>query len=198
MYNQLSEVQMQTITSEKNKFHNLPIYIDDTPSLTVQMLRSRARRLKRQKKLKMIMVDYLQLLRSGSKQENKTQEISEITRELKSIAKELNIPVIALSQLSRQVESREDKKPMLQDLRESGSIEQDADIVMFIYREAYYLERTKPDDNNLSSWFDFDKWNDKKNDAEVIIAKHRNGSVGTTMLHFNAELTKFSDKNSQD
>jgi replicative DNA helicase len=145
----------------------------------------------------MIIVDYLQLLRSSkAKTENRVQEVSEITQGLKAIAKELNVPVIALSQLSRNVESREDKRPQLQDLRESGSIEQDADIVLFLYREEYYLERTKPNDGNSTA---LEEWMAKfgkkamavANKAEIIVAKHRNGPVGTATLRFEKSTTKF-------
>lgn len=174
----------------------IPLFIDDTPALSINAVRTRARRLKRQHNLGMLVIDYLQLLRgTGSKQsENRVQEISEITRGLKAIAKELHIPVLALSQLSRQVESREDKRPMLSDLRESGSIEQDADVVMFVYREEYYLERSKPDEDDQAK---FEAWQHKMdkvhNTAECIISKQRHGPVGTVNLSFNGQFTRFSD-----
>ncbi|MGQ0527414.1 MAG: replicative DNA helicase [Alphaproteobacteria bacterium] len=173
-----------------------PLYIDDTPALSIQAIRTRARRLKRQHGLGLLVVDYLQLLRgTGSKQgiENRVQEVSEITRGLKAIAKELQIPVLALSQLSRAVEQREDKRPQLADLRESGSIEQDADVVMFVYREEYYLSRSEPEvgTEKYSQWQD--KMNQVMNIGECIIAKQRHGPIGTVRLHFNPHFTRFSD-----
>ncbi len=190
---------IKTLVETADEFKNLPIQIDDTPAITISALRTRARRLKRQIGLKMIIVDYLQLLRSSkAKTENRVQEVSEITQGLKAIAKELNVPVIALSQLSRSVESREDKRPQLQDLRESGSIEQDADIVLFLYREEYYLERTKPQGDNreiLEAWIA--KYGKKAmevtNKAEIIVAKHRNGPVGAVTLRFEKSTTKFDN-----
>jgi replicative DNA helicase len=171
--------------------------------LTVGALRTRARRLKRQHGLGLIVVDYLQLMRAsaGSKPENRVQEISEITRGLKAIAKELNVPVLALSQLSRAVEQREDKRPQLSDLRESGSIEQDADVVMFIFREQYYHERAEPRQREDETEDKFrermDRWQERgeriHNVAEVNIAKQRHGPVGTVELFFDGMLTKFGD-----
>ena len=174
----------------------LPFYIDDTPALSISALRTRARRLKRLNNLKVLVVDYLQLLRgtTASSQANRVQEVSEITQGLKAIAKELDVPVIALSQLSRAVEQREDKRPLLSDLRESGSIEQDADVVMFIYREEYYLSRSEPsmdDDKKYSKWQD--DMNRAMNVAEVIIAKHRNGPIGNVKLRFDSNLTQFDN-----
>ncbi len=178
------------------KLSQIPLYIDDTPALTIGAIRTRARRLKRQHGLSLLVVDYLQLLRgTGSKQgmDNRVQEVSEITRGLKAIAKELEIPVLALSQLSRAVEQREDKKPMLSDLRESGSIEQDSDVVMFVYREEYYLSRTEPEPGTEKHL----KWQESMdkahNIAESIIAKQRHGPIGTVRMHFNPNLTRFSD-----
>lgn len=178
------------------KLAQFPLYIDDTPALSIGAVRTRARRLQRQHGLNMIVVDYLQLLRgTGSKQsENRVNEISEITRGLKAIAKELDIPVIALSQLSRAVESRDDKRPQLSDLRESGSIEQDADVVMFVYREEYYVERMKPDESELEK---FEAWQRKMDAchqiAECIVAKQRHGPIGPVRLHFEGRYTRFSD-----
>ncbi len=171
-------------------------FIDDTPALTVPALRTRARRLKRQHGLDLIIIDYLQLMRSASAKggENRVQEISEITRGLKAIAKELNVPVIALSQLSRAVENREDKRPQLADLRESGSIEQDADVVMFVFREEYYHERKKPGDHEtdkLQQWMQ--EAERLHNKAELILAKQRHGPIGTVMLHFEGTVTRFSN-----
>lgn len=182
----------------------VPLYIDDTPALSVAALRTRARRLKRQHGLGLIVVDYLQLMRPSTAsrgQESRVQEVSEITRGLKAIAKELDVPVLALSQLSRQVENREDKRPQLADLRESGSIEQDADVVMFIFREEYYLSRAQPTQRPEESQEKFNDrhqhWLDRcevaTDRAEIIIAKQRHGPIGTVTLHFEAETTKFSD-----
>jgi replicative DNA helicase len=176
--------------------HDLPLYIDDTPGLTIAALRTRARRLKRQRGIGFIVVDYLQLLQGtgkGGGDQNRVQEISEISRGLKTLAKELNVPVMALSQLSRQVESREDKRPQLSDLRESGSIEQDADIVMFVYREDYYLAAKQPSDGHP----DLEKWQEEMNNAygkaELIVGKQRHGATGKVKLRFDARVTRFSD-----
>lgn len=176
----------------------IPLYIDDTPALSIGAVRTRARRLQRQHGLGMLVIDYLQLLQgTGSKQstENRVNEISEITRGLKAIAKELHIPVLALSQLSRAVEQREDNRPQLSDLRESGSIEQDADVVMFVYRKEYYLERRRPDDgaggDKMRDWED--RMSRAKNVAECIVAKQRHGPIDTAVLHFNPALTAFTD-----
>jgi len=180
----------------------VPLYIDDTPALSVSALRTRARRLKRQQGLGLIIVDYLQLLRPSAQNkaiENRVQEVSDITRGLKAIAKELDVPVLACAQLSRAVEQREDKRPMLADLRESGSIEQDADVVMFIYREEYYLSRAQPThrpDETEEKYNDrYERWQKRFNEVfglgEVIIAKQRHGPIGTIKLAFDAETTKF-------
>ena len=183
----------------------VPLFIDDTPALWVAALRTRARRLKRQQGLGLIVIDYLQLMRPSAgrlaRMENRVQEISEITRGLKAIAKELDVPVLALSQLSRAVEQREDKRPMLADLRESGSIEQDADVVMFIFREEYYLSRgeptRRPDESDDKFNDRYDRWKERCEAtfgmAEVIIAKQRHGPIGTVKLHFEAETTKFDN-----
>ncbi len=174
----------------------LPLFIDDTPGVTVNAIRNRCRRLKRQHGLGLIVIDYLQLIEAGGIKrgsDNRTQEISDISRGLKSIAKELDVPVIALSQLSRQVEQREDKRPQLSDLRESGSIEQDADVVMFVYREEYYLERRRPPEGTDK----YLQWQEEMNkvykQAEVIIAKQRHGPVGTVKLYFDGALTRFGN-----
>ncbi|MBL8773187.1 MAG: replicative DNA helicase [Phenylobacterium sp.] len=171
-----------------------PFYIDDTGGITLAKLTARARRLKRMTGLDLLIVDYLQLITTGSGgPDNRVQEISMITQGLKALAKELAIPVIALSQLSRQVENREDKKPQLSDLRESGSIEQDADMVMFIYRESYYLSRMEPREGTEEHF----KWQEQmdqvKGLAEVIIGKQRHGPIGTVRLSFNEDLTKFGN-----
>ncbi|MZR21420.1 replicative DNA helicase [Sneathiella chungangensis] len=172
----------------------LPLYIDDTPALSIAALRTRARRLKRTHGLGLIVVDYLQLMKgSGRRQDNRVQEISEVTQGLKAIAKELDIPVIALSQLSRQVENRDDKRPQLSDLRESGSIEQDADVVMFVYREAYYEERKEPNEGTP----EHADWQERMarlhNLAEVIVGKQRHGPIGIIKLHFKPEFTRFGN-----
>ncbi len=178
-----------------HQLSHLPLFIDDTAGLTITQLRARARRLKRQHNLSLIVIDYIQLLRPapGQRFENRVQEISEITRSIKNLAKELNVPVLALSQLSRQVESREDKRPLLSDLRESGSIEQDADVVMFVFREEYYLKPKKPPDGDPK----FEKWRQDMerahNVAELIIAKQRHGPTNTVKLHFEDRFTRFSN-----
>lgn len=174
---------------------NLPLYIDDTPALTISALRTRARRLKRKFDLGLIVIDYLQLVQAGSdkRSDNRVQEISEITRMLKAIAKELNVPVIALSQLSRAVEQRDDKRPQLADLRESGSIEQDADVVMFVYREEYYEARKEPPEGTEKHREWQETMSRVYNLGEVIIAKQRHGPIGTIKLFYNGPLTKFSN-----
>ena len=187
----------------------VPLYIDDTPALSIAALRTRARRLKRQHGLDLIVVDYLQLLQgtgSARSSENRVQEISEITRGLKAIAKELDVPVIALSQLSRAVEQREDKRPQLADLRESGSIEQDADVVMFVFREEYYLGRAEPmrrPEESEEKFNDrYERWKSRLEEvhatAEVIISKQRHGPIGTVRLRFEGETTKFDNLVSSD
>lgn len=200
----IKETDFRKFVEASQKLSQVPLYIDDTPALSIGAVRTRARRLKRQHGLGMLVIDYLQLLQgSGSAQSagNRVLEISEITRGLKAIAKELAIPVIALSQLSRAVEQREDKRPMLSDLRESGSIEQDSDVVMFIYRREYYLSREEPEKKPGE---DDGKFNDRyaqwqedlgncNNVADVIVAKQRHGPIGTVSLHFDASVTRFSD-----
>ncbi|MEO9190243.1 MAG: replicative DNA helicase, partial [Acetobacteraceae bacterium] len=181
----------------------LPIQIDDTPAITMSALRTRCRRLKRTKGLALVVVDYLQLMRpsAGTRPENRVLEISQITQGLKAIAKELEVPVLALSQLSRAVESREDKRPQLSDLRESGTIEQDADCVMFIYRDDYYLKQREPKQMAFDTEDKFqtqmDKWKrdmeQVHNKAELIIAKQRHGPTGKIDLFFEAEFTRFAD-----
>ncbi len=181
----------------------LPLHIDDTPAITMSALRTRCRRLKRTRGLSMVMVDYLQLMRpaAGTRPENRVLEISMITQGLKALAKELAVPVVALSQLSRAVESREDKRPMLSDLRESGSIEQDADIVMFIYREEYYIQQRAPKqiafDNDEKFHAAVEKWQRDMeavhNRAELIIEKQRHGPTGKVDLFFEGEFTRYAD-----
>jgi replicative DNA helicase len=172
---------------------DMPFFIDDTPALSIAAIRSRARKLKRKHNLGILFIDYLQLLHGSGKSENRVLEISQITQGLKAIAKELNIPVIALSQLSRAVEQREDKRPMLSDLRESGSIEQDADVVMFIYREEYYLTRKEPPPGDAK----YAEWQEQLNKAhdvaEILIAKHRNGAIGNVQLHYATNYSSISN-----
>jgi len=181
----------------------LRLFIDDTPALTVSALRTRARRLMRQQGLGLIIVDYLQLLRPSNQVrviENRVQEVSDITRGLKALAKELSVPVLALSQLSRAVEQREDKRPMLADLRESGSIEQDADVVMFIFREEYYKSREPvrgPDEADDKFDKRYQAWKEELERVhgigEIIVAKQRHGPIGAVKLRFDAQTTKFED-----
>ena len=191
------------LVAAAQELQRLPLYIDDTPGLSVPALRTRARRLKRRHGLGLIVVDYLQLMRlpAGIRTENRVQEVSEITRGLKAVAKELNVPVLALSQLSRAVEQREDKRPQLSDLRESGSIEQDSDVVMFIFREQYYHERSEPrqrDDEGNEKFADrHARWVERgesiHNVAEVNIAKQRHGPIGTVSMYFDGLVTKFGN-----
>jgi replicative DNA helicase len=199
---ELSNEEFERLVVAAQNLHRLPLFIDDTPALSISSVRTRARRLQRQHGLGLIVIDYLQLLRgSSSNSENRVQEVSEITRGLKALAKELSVPVIALSQLSRAVEQREDKRPQLSDLRESGSIEQDADVVMFVFREQYYLERAEPGRRPDEAEDKFNerhsKWQQRCeevwNTAEVIIAKQRHGPVGTVRLSFQGEFTKFGN-----
>lgn len=200
---ELSAEDFTKLVQYSQALYESPIFIDDTPALTVSALRTRARRLKRQHDLGLIVIDYLQLISgsSSSRNDGRVQEVSEITRGLKTLAKELNVPVLALSQLSRQVESREPPRPQLADLRESGSIEQDADVVMFIYRAEYYHERKRPgvdlDPTNQADSDRMTKWEDKRerlaNVAETVVAKQRHGPIGTVPMHFNGMFTRFGD-----
>lgn len=200
---ELSNEEFERMVVAAQELHQLPLYIDDTPALSVSAVRTRCRRLHRTHGLGMIVIDYLQLLSGspGKRSENRVQEVSEITRGLKALAKELNVPVMALSQLSRTVEQREDKRPQLSDLRESGSIEQDADVVMFVFREQYYLERAEPGRRPEESEEKFNQryedWHKRlgevTNTAETIIAKQRHGPVGAVRLFFDGQYTKFGD-----
>ena len=191
----ISHAEFRNLARASADLASLPLFIDDTPALSIAALRTRARRLKRRHGVGLIVVDYLQLLQGTARNaaENRVQEISEITRGLKTLAKELNVPVLALSQLSRAVEQREDKRPQLADLRESGTIEQDADIVLFVYREEYYHASKKPEDGSDK----FEKWLEKANRiegrAEVIVGKQRHGSTGIVPMMFHKSTTKFSD-----
>ena len=191
----ITDEDFQRLVSVARELQSLPFYIDDTGGLTIAQVSARARRLKRQRGLGLIVVDYLQLLAGSAKRasEGRVQEVTEITVGLKALAKELNVPIIALSQLSRQVETREDKRPQLSDLRESGSIEQDADVVMFVFREEYYVERTKPAEGTpeFADWMAM--MSQVSGKAEVIIGKQRHGPTGTVNLHFDASVTRFSD-----
>ncbi|HCI48949.1 MAG: replicative DNA helicase [Alphaproteobacteria bacterium RIFCSPLOWO2_01_FULL_45_8] len=191
---ELSSSDFPKLIEANRRISELPLYIDDTPALTVSSLRTKARRLKRQQGLDMIVVDYLQLMRGGvNSLENRVQEISEITRGLKALAKELHVPVMALSQLSRAVEQRDDKRPHLSDLRESGSIEQDADVVIFIYREEYYESRKEPEAGTEKYAVWQERMETIQNQADIIIAKQRHGPVGTVKLFFDARFTHFAD-----
>src|SRR5687767_4597892 len=199
----ISQQDFRSLARAAAELESLPFYIDDTPGLTIAALRTRARRLKRQKGIGLIIVDYLQLLQGTGRNsnDNRVQEISEISRGLKTLAKELNVPVIAAAQLSRAVEQREDKRPQLSDLRESGSIEQDADIVMFVYREEYYVASRQPreagEGDDSKAIQAFQEWQEEMNRvyglAELIVAKQRHGATGKVRLKFDAKITRFSD-----
>mgnify|MGYP001478373720 FL=1 len=181
------------IEASKN-LEMLPLHIDDTPSITISALSNRARRLKRKEGLDLIVIDYIQLMKSsGYRNEGRVLEIAEITQGLKALAKELDVPVLALSQLSRQVEQREDKKPQLSDLRESGSIEQDADVVMFVFREQYYLEKQEPKPGTAEHVEWQEKMSQIHNEAEILIGKQRHGPTGVIKLEFESAFTKFKD-----
>ena len=190
----ISDDQFDKFLETSKNISELPLYIDETPAISIAALSNRARRIKRLFGLDMIIVDYIQLMRGASiNKDGRVQEISQITQGLKAIAKELSIPVVALSQLSRQVEQRDDHKPQLSDLRESGSIEQDADVVMFVYREGYYLQRKEPREATV----EHAEWQAKMNEvahlAEIIIGKQRHGPVGKVTLEFEEQFTKFKD-----
>ncbi len=191
----IGETDFERIKDVSIELQSLPFYVDETGGLSIGQLAARARRLKRQRGLDLLVIDYVQLLQGSTRRsnENRVQEITEITTQLKALAKELNVPVVALSQLSRQVESREDKRPQLSDLRKSGSIEQDADVVLFVYREEYYLTNKEPRPGTA----DHDKWLTEMDavhgKAEVIIGKQRHGPTGTVSLQFDAEVTRFAN-----
>ena len=196
----LSNADFEKIVRASQELQKAPLFIDDTPALTVSALRTRARRLQRQHGMSLIVVDYLQLVSSGkpSRQDNRVQEVAEITRGLKTLAKELDVPVLALSQLSRQVEQRDDKRPQLADLRESGSIEQDADVVMFIFREEYYKAREEPREGSD----EYETWQASMdqihNLAEIIVAKQRHGPIGKVLLQFESRFTRFANLAKKD
>ena len=190
----VTEEEINRYIETSRNIYNLPLFIDETPAITIAALSNRSRRIKRLHGLSLIVVDYIQLMRTNSnRNEGRVQEISEITQGLKALAKELSVPILALSQLSRAVEQRDDKQPQLADLRESGSIEQDADVVMFVYREAYYLERKQP---KLGS-IEHAEWQSKMNDvnglADIILGKQRHGPTGTVKVEFEGIYTKFKD-----
>jgi len=190
----VTEEEINRYIETSRNIYDLPLFIDETPAITIATLSNRARRIKRLFGVSLVVVDYIQLMRSNSnKNEGRVQEISEITQGLKALAKELGVPILALSQLSRAVEQRDDKQPQLSDLRESGSIEQDADVVMFVYREAYYLERKQP---KLGS-IEHAEWQSKMNDvnglADIILGKQRHGPTGTIKVAFEGIYTKFKD-----
>ncbi len=189
-----TEAEFRRIVEAAKDLESAPLYIDDTPALPISQLAARARRLKRTHGLDALFVDYLQLVRPATAKDSRVNEVSEITQGLKAIAKELDIPVVALSQLSRQVENREDKRPQLSDLRESGSIEQDADVVMFVYREEYYKEREKPGEAELEKMA---QWQDEMErvhgKAEVVVGKQRHGPIGTVELSFEGRFTRFGN-----
>jgi replicative DNA helicase len=190
----MTEAEFRRFVDAAKSLEACPLFIDDTPALPISQLAARARRLKRTHGLDVLIVDYLQLVKGTGKGDNRVNEVSEITQGLKAIAKELDIPVVALSQLSRQVENREDKRPQLSDLRESGSIEQDADVVMFVFREEYYKEREKPGDHDLekmAAWQDeMERLHGK---AEAIIGKQRHGPIGSIELSFEGRFTRFGN-----
>jgi len=189
-----TESEFRRIVDAAKELEAAPLFIDDTPALPISQLAARARRLKRTHGLDALFIDYLQLVRGTGRSENRVNEISEITMGLKAIAKELDIPVIALSQLSRQVENREDKRPQLSDLRESGSIEQDADVVMFVFREEYYKEREKPGDHELDKMGIWQEEMERLHGkAEVVIGKQRHGPIGTVELSFEGQFTRFGN-----
>jgi replicative DNA helicase len=196
----ITEEQFSHIVAAAREMNRVPLYLDQTGGLSIGQLAARARRLKRQRGLDLLVVDYIQLMQGSSRRgsENRVQEVTEITNSLKSLAKELNVPILALSQLSRQVENRDDKRPQLSDLRESGSIEQDADVVLFVFREEYYLKNKEPKPGTI----EYEQWQDEMSQvhgvAEVIIGKQRHGPTGTVRLLFEDRLTRFSNLAQED
>ncbi len=178
---------------------DLPLYIDDTGGISIAQIAARARRLKREKQIGLIVIDYLQLVEPSSRRfENRVQEISDVTKGLKALAKDLSVPVMALSQLSRGVDNRDDKRPILSDLRESGSIEQDADVVMFIYREEYYLKSREPEPGSSEHGDWLEKMERVHNRAEILVEKHRHGPTNKVDLFFDERFTRFSNLASPD
>ena len=197
---EISETDFEKLVACAQMMQKTPLFIDQTGGISIAQLAARARRLKRQRGLDVIVIDYVQLMQGSSSKssQNRVQEITEITTGLKALAKELHVPIIALSQLSRQVESRDDKRPQLSDLRESGSIEQDADVVLFVYRDEYYMQNKQPEDGTPA----YEEWRQKfervKGKAELIIAKQRHGPTGTVELAFEGQFTRFSDLAEED
>jgi replicative DNA helicase len=196
----INEAEFEQIVTVAREMNKIPLYIDQTGGLAIAQLAARARRLKRQRGLDLLVVDYIQLMQGSSKKgsDNRVQEVTEITNNLKALAKELNVPILALSQLSRQVENRDDKRPQLSDLRESGSIEQDADVVLFVFREEYYLKNKEPKPGTI----EYETWQNEMGMvhgvAEVIIGKQRHGPTGTVRLHFEDQVTRFSNLAAED
>ena len=196
----ISESDFEKIKDVSIELQGLPFYVDETGGLSIAQLAARARRLKRQRGLDLLVIDYIQLLQGSQRRasESRVQEVTEITTNLKALAKELNVPIMALSQLSRQVESRDDKRPQLSDLRESGSIEQDADVVLFVFREEYYLANKEPrpgSDEHMKWQTDMATVHGK---AELILGKQRHGPTGTVQVHFEANVTRFGDLSPDD
>jgi replicative DNA helicase len=195
----IDEADFEKIKDVSIELQNLPFYVDETGGLSIGQLAARARRLKRQRGLDLLVIDYIQLLQGTTRRssENRVQEVTEITTRLKALAKELNVPIVALSQLSRQVEAREDKRPQLSDLRESGSIEQDADVVLFVFREEYYHQMRKPTEASREKFAEWLAEGERVGGkAEVIIGKQRHGPTGTIELQFDAAVTRFANLDS--
>jgi replicative DNA helicase len=194
----ITEDELERFIETSKTIAELPLYIDETPAIKISTLANRARRIKRLHGIDMIVVDYIQLMKTDNyKYDGRVQEIGEITQGLKALAKELNVPVLALSQLSRAVEQREDKKPQLSDLRESGSIEQDADVVMFVYRPEYYLEKSEPQAGTAEHITWQEKMSQIHNQAQIIIGKQRHGPTGVINVEFDSAYTKFKDATNQ-
>ena len=195
---EINDSEFEKLVACSQTIHRIPLFIDQTGGISVAQLAARARRLKRQRGLDLLIIDYIQLMQGNKNTSNRVQEITEITTGLKALGKELNVPIIALSQLSRQVENRDDKRPQLADLRESGSIEQDADVVLFVYRDEYYLQNKEPEQGST----DYEAWRTKldyaRGKADVIIAKQRHGPTGPAQLAFQAEFTRFTDLAEED
>ena len=197
---EITETDFEKLVACSEMLQRVPLYIDQTGGISIAQLTARARRLKRQRGRELIVIDYVQLMQGSSSKsnQNRVQEITEITTGLKALAKELHVPIIALSQLSRQVESRDDKRPQLADLRESGSIEQDADVVLFVYRDEYYLQNREPEEGTPEHATWLEKFERVKGKAEMIIAKQRHGPTGTVELAFEGQFTRFSDLAEED
>jgi replicative DNA helicase len=192
----INDLGFEKIKDKVAEIQNLPLFIDETGGLSIGQLAARARRLKRQRGLDLLVIDYIQLMQGSTRRalEGRVHEVTEITTGLKALAKELNVPILALSQLSRQVESREDKRPQLSDLRESGSIEQDADVVLFVFREEYYHQMRKPTEANKDKFAEWMAEGERvEGKAEVIIGKQRHGPTGTVELQFEASVTRFAN-----